>query len=257
MRSSRIAAIARYTVLEAVRTRLAILSIVLVVLLMGASFFVREIAIAESTRFQTALYAASVRFAAVFVIALHVITSIAREFQDKGLDVVLALDLPRSHYIVGKLAGFLAVCVALALFVSLPLVPLAGAEAAMQWGLSLAFELAMIAALALFCVVTFNNFIPAASFVLAFYLLARSLTTLRLISANPIAGAEELSHRVMTWLIEGLTIVIPPVDRWTQTSWLVDQIAPWMNVGAIAIHGIVLVVLLTAAAAFDMQRRNF
>ena len=74
-------------------------------LLLGASFFVEQIAITEGARFQTGFYAATARLAAVFIAALHVIASVAREFDDKGLDMLLALDLPRSHYVLGKLGG--------------------------------------------------------------------------------------------------------------------------------------------------------
>jgi ABC-type transport system involved in multi-copper enzyme maturation permease subunit len=254
---SRIATIAHYTLLEALRTRLPLLTAVFIGLMVGASFFVREIAITESTRFQTAFYAAAIRFAAAVVAALHVIASVSREFQDKGLDVTLALDLPRSHYILGKLAGFLAIAVALALIVGIPLVPLAGWEAVAQWTASLAFELAVVMALSLFCVVTFSNLIPAASFVIAFYLLARALTAIRLISAYPISGADALSHRIMTWLVEALALVMPAFDTWTRTTWLVDHPAAWSAIAFIAAHGVLLLVLLAAAAVFDMQRRNF
>ena len=102
---NRIATIARYTMLEALRTRFAVLALAIIGVTLAGSFFIREIAITESARFQTAFYAASVRFAAVFVAALYAIASVSREFQDKGLDVALALDLPRSHYVLGKLAG--------------------------------------------------------------------------------------------------------------------------------------------------------
>ena len=254
---SRIVTIARYTVLEAVRTRLPLLTVVVVVVLLAASFFVREIAITESGRFQTAFYAATIRFAAVFIAALYVIASVTREFQDKGLDVALALDLPRSHYILGKLAGFVAIGAALAVTVAIPLLALSGWEPVLQWSTSLACELAVVVALALFCVVTFNNLMPAASFVVAFYLLARALTAIRLIGAHPVSGADALSHRVMTWLVEGLALVVPSLDAWTRTAWLVDRAASWSALLAISAHGALFVVILAAAAVFDMQRRNF
>ena len=130
---SRIATVARYTVLEARRTRLPALAAIVIGMLLAASFFVREITIAESARFQTAFYASTVRFAMVFLASLYVIGSIAREFQDKVLDVALALDLPRSHYVVGKLAGFVAIAGMLALAVGMPLIALAGWESAAQW----------------------------------------------------------------------------------------------------------------------------
>jgi hypothetical protein len=66
-----------------------------------------------------------------------------------------------------------------------------------------------------------------------------------------------LSHRVMTGLIEALALVIPPLDGWTRTAWLVDRSAPWGSVLQIAAHSALFVVILAAAAVFDMQRKNF
>lgn len=254
---NRIATIARYTALEALRTRLPVLAAIVIGTLLAASFFVREIAITDSARFQTAFYAATVRFAMVFLAALHVIAAVSREFQDKGLDVVLALDLPRAHYVLGRLAGFLVISLALALAAALPLLGLSGWEAAAQWSASLAAELAVIVALSLFCVLTFNQLMPAASFVLAFYLLARALTAVRLISGNPVAGADALSHQVMTWLVEALALIVPPLDAWTRTAWLVDDAATWSVLGGIAAQGALFVTVLAAAAVFDLSRKNF
>jgi ABC-type transport system involved in multi-copper enzyme maturation permease subunit len=255
--TSRIATIARYTVLEAHRTRLPLLGAVVIAILLAASFFVREIAVTESARFQIGFYAATARFAVVFIAALFAIASIAREFQDKGLDVALALDLPRSHYIVGKMAGFLAIAAILACAAGLPLTALAPFDAVAAWSLSLACELAIVLALSLFCAVTFNQLMPAASIVIAFYVFARALTAVRLISANPIADAGALSHRVMAWLIESLAFVLPALDRWAQTEMLLGRPLSWPAVLEVAAHTALFVVILTAAAVFDMHRRNF
>jgi ABC-type transport system involved in multi-copper enzyme maturation permease subunit len=254
---NRIVAIARYTILEAVRTRLLLLTVVVIGVLIAGSFLVREIAVTESSRFQTTFYAATVRYACVFIVALYAIASIAREFQDKGLEVVLALDLPRSHYILGKLAGFLVIAAAIAATASLPLIPLAGWQPVAQWAISLAFELGVIVALSLFCVITFNQLIPAFSFVLAFYLLARALTAIRLISANPIADAAAVSHQIMTRLVEALALVIPALDAWTRTAWLVDNPASGPALFSIGAHSALFVAIFASAAVFDMHRRNF
>jgi ABC-type transport system involved in multi-copper enzyme maturation permease subunit len=254
---SRIATIARYTMLEAVRTRFALIALAVIVLALAGSFFIREIAVTESMRFQTAFYAASVRFAAVFVAALYAIASVSSEFEDKRLEVTLAFDLPRSHYVLGKLAGFLAIGSGFAVATALPLIALAGLEAAAQWSLSLACELAVVLALSLFCVVTFNTLMPAASFVIAFYILARALSAVRLISANPAAGAQALSHHVLNALLEALAWIVPALDRWTQTSWLVDRPALWSSVASVAGESVVFVSVVAAAAVFDMHRRNF
>ena len=257
MMTDRIASIARYTVLEALRTRLPLTVAVVAAVLLAASFFVREIAITESLRFQTAFYAATMRFATVFLASLYVIASIAREFQDKGLDMVLALDLPRGHYIAGKLAGFIVLAFAMAAAAAVPLLLFAGATSVVQWSVSLAAELALIVALALFCAVTFSQLMPAASFVLGFYVFARAIAAVRLIGENPIAGADALSHKVTAGLIEALALIQPSLDRWTRTAWLVDDPARWSDVGAILAQGALFVIVLATAAMFDLYRRNF
>src|SRR6185295_18544282 len=183
-------------------------------------------------------YAATVRWAAVFIAAFYVLASMTREFDDKGTDMLLALDLPRSHYVLGKLAGFLGIAAALAGAASLPLVALAPAQAALAWGASLALELAIVMALALFCIVTFNQLLPAAAFVAGFYVLARALTAIRLMGEHPVAGADALSHQVITWVIEGLALVLPAFDGWTQTAWLVNGPAPWATIPSLLAQGV-------------------
>ncbi|MGE5758000.1 MAG: hypothetical protein ACM3W8_03945 [Sideroxydans sp.] len=253
----RITIIARYCLLEAMRTRLPALVLATILLLMLAGFFVGAIGITEGTRLQVGFYAASVRFAAVFIVALYVLSSVTREFSDKGLDIALALDLPRSHYILGKLAGFIIAGALVAFAVGIPLAFLTTPGAALQWGLSLACELAIVAALGLFCIVTFNQLMSAASFVLAFYLLARTLTAIRLMSAHPLVGGGTLSHEITHGLVEGVALVIPAFDLWTRTAWLVNAPPPWPEIGVLACKSMLYVALLAGATMFDFYRRNF
>src|SRR5262245_66342452 len=110
---ARIATLARFTLLEAARTRLPRLALIALVVLVAASFFIEQITVTEGGRFQAGFYAASARFAAVFIAAFYVLASIAREFDDKGLDMILALDLPRSHYVAGRHEGYLGITAAL------------------------------------------------------------------------------------------------------------------------------------------------
>ena len=254
---SRIATIARCALLEALRTRLAVLVVLTLAVLLAASYFVMSIAVIEGARFQAGFYAAGARLACVFIIGLYAIVSVTREFDDKGLDVMLALDLPRSHYVLGKLAGFLGIAAAVAAAAALPLMLLASPGPALQWMLSLAFELAVVAALALFCVLTFSQLTLAASFVLAFYILARSLTAIRLMSASPITGGDTFAYQAARLVTEGLALVVPAFDSWTRTSWLVDGAAAWTTLLQLAGESALYVALLAAAAMFDFYRKNF
>lgn len=250
-----ITTIGKYTALEALRTRVPATALVTLVLLVCASLFVRELAVTEAVRFQTAFYATAARLCAVFLTAIYVLASVAREFNDKGLEMVLAIDVPRSHYICGKLAGFMVAALMIAVIVSLPLWFMAPAAATVLWTASLMVELALIAALALFCAVTFNQMLPAAGFVAAFYLLARSITAMRLLGAHPISGQDTLSQQVTVLLVEGLAYLLPALDGWTATAWLVDAAATPAVLVPIAAQGVLYIALLTAATLFDFHRR--
>lgn len=254
--NSQTATIARYTLLEGMRTRLPALTVATLFTLVAASLFVHELAVIESSHFQTAFYAATMRLACVFIAALYVLTSVAREFNEKGLEVLLALDLPRSNYILGKLAGFVAIGILLSAAACAPLAILASPVSAIQWALSLSGELAAVIALALFCALTFSQVMSAASFILAFYLLSRSIEAIRLIAASPLSGTEALSHQMMHGVIEGLALVLPSLDRWTRTAWLIEHPAAWFDIGLLLSQATLYVVLLTAATTFDFYRKN-
>jgi len=248
--------ICRYTALEAIRTRVPATALLTLALLLGASLFIRELAVTETTRFQIGFYAAAARLCAVFIASLYVLASISREFSDKGLEVLLALDVPRSHYICGKLAGFMLTACAIAVVLSLPLWVLAPAAAAAMWTASLAIELALVTALSLFCIVTFTQLLPAAGFVAAFYLLARSVTAMRLMGGNPVAGQDTLSHEVSRGLVESLGYLMPALDHWTETAWLVNAAPEASVLLGIGIQGLIYIALLVAATLFDFYRRS-
>lgn len=251
-----IAVIARYTLLEAARTRLPHVAVAAAALLGAVSVFVASIALTETTRMQLGTYAASARLAAVFVAALYALSSIAREFNDKGLELLLALDLPRSHYILGKLAGLLAAAALLAAVTSIPLAFAAPFEAILIWAFSLALELGIVMALALFCAMTFRHTLGAASFVFGFYLLARVLTAVRLMSAHPLADADSAFHHVSQRFADGLALLVPSLDDWTQTAWLVTGAPAGPVLLALTGKTALYIALLTTAALVDFYRKN-
>jgi ABC-type transport system involved in multi-copper enzyme maturation permease subunit len=218
---SQIMTIGRFVVLEAWRTRLSWMTAVALALVLGLSLFVAELAITESNRVQIAFLAALARLAAVFITSLHIISTMAREFNDRVVDLTLALELPRASYVLGKFVGYALVTVALAVAAGLLLMPFTQGTGLLLWTSTLILELWIVVALSVFCIITFHQVMPAASFVLSFYLLARSIGAIRLISASPLLADQSLAHRVADWLLNALAYLLPALDRFGQTGWLV------------------------------------
>src|SRR5437879_1829190 len=170
-----VASLARATLLEAVRNRLLWLAVVVVVIAFGLAQFLNQVAITESREIQTALLAAPLRVAAVFIVAVFVITSMVRELSDKVTELLLSLLAPRSAYFFGKFAGYAMLASILALLSALPLVPFADPRGLVLWTVSLICELLIVTAMSLFCVVSFAQVVPAFAVVAGFYLLSRSM----------------------------------------------------------------------------------
>ena len=52
-----------------------------------------------------------------------------------------------------------------------------------------------------------------------------------------------------------LALVLPALDQFTRSAWLVDSAAGWAAIGR-AVQALIYTALLIAAAMFDFYRRN-
>ena len=247
--------IAYYTLLEALRNRLIWLFGLIIVAGVGVSAFLSELAIMESRQIQVALLAVLLRISAVFLIATFVVTSLVREFNDKGLELVLALPLPRAGYALGKLFGFAALSLVPALLFGGLMAFFTSPLQAGLWTMSLVAELWIVAAFSLLCVLTFSQVMAALSAVIAFYLLARSLTALQLIGNSPFAP-DTLSQRVISFVVETIGLFLPHLDQFTRTEWLTYDVGDWNALGPLLIQTGIFLLLITSAAVFDLYRKN-
>lgn len=251
----KILAIARFTLLEAARSRLLWLVLSAVGLLMAASFFIRELAITDSQRLQLAFLATGLRAASALIAATFIISTLQREFNDKGPALLLALDLPRSHYVLGKLLGLGMAAMLIAFACALPLALFAPSAAWRLWAASLLLEAGMVAAVSVFCGISLRGTAAGLMLTLGFYVLAKSLATLQLISHASLDAAS-LSHRYMTGLLDSLALLLPRLDQFAQTRWLVENLHAAPALSALALQALIFVALVASAAIFDMYRKN-
>ena len=269
----RVPTIARFTMLEARRTRLPWLVAAVLIGLLLLSVFVQQVAITETHRLQMGFLAAGTRLTMVFVLTLYVAGSMAREFNDKGVDLLLSLDLPRAGWYLGKLAGYLGIALAMALAATaalavpsvavsalaaagLAFAPLALPPDLPLWGLSLACELTLIASLTLFCVITFAQPMPAVSFVAAFYLLGRSIAAMRLLAGSQLLDPQGWSALVSARVVDALALLLPDLSRFTATAWLVNATGDAAALAYVVAQTALYAALLVLAGLFDLYRKS-
>lgn len=249
--------IAKYTFLEAVKNRLFTLVLTGIAGVFALGQFAGELAITETYQVQGGLAGFITRLAAVFVVSLFVITSVVRELNDKTVDMIISLPLSRYVYFLGKLCGFFLLALIFSVLLGLPLAAYAEFSSVMLWTASLFCELSVIVALCLMCLFTFGNITTAFSAVIVFYLLARSISTIQLLSRSPILESTSLSQQFMNGVIDLLAYILPDLGSFTRTEWLVYGTGNTGDLPAIVVQSMIYISLISGIALFDLYRKSF
>lgn len=249
--------IARFTLLESIKNRMFILVLLGVISLFGLTLFIGELAVTETIQIQNAMTGMVLRLFAVFIICIFVITSTIREFNDKGFELVISLPVDRYAYLAGKMAGFCLFSIFIVFIICIPLAFIGNTSQLVLWCFSLICELWILTALCLLCLVTFKNITSALSVVLAFYLLARTISTIQLIGSSPILETTNLSHKIITVVIDAIAFLLPALDQFSKTEWLVYGGGGSSEYLFIVGQTVIYIALLFTAACFDLHRKNF
>jgi ABC-type transport system involved in multi-copper enzyme maturation permease subunit len=256
MKLSSVGVVARFTLLEALRTRLPWLALAVIVSGVVLAECAAGLALTDSQSYRIDLYAAWTRITLVACTSLFVATSVVRELSDRAIDLTLSRPLSRGAWFCGRLLGYGFAVWALALLAALPLMVTSTPLAALAWGCSLAAELSLVAAASLSCAVALAQVTAAVLAVAAFYLLSRAMGAIVLMSHGPTVDAGAWSSVVIARLVNWLALLLPALDDYTRTSWLSDATAAFAALPAIAVQTVIYAVLLAAVGLFDFTRRE-
>lgn len=246
-------AIIRYTALETLRARTAAWAAATLLLLLAASFFVREIAIADSHRLQTTFLAATSRLACVFIASVLIISAVVREFNEKGHLLLLSLALGRTRYVLGKFFGFVLPLALLCAGAGALVSAVAGVAPAATWGLALMLEIVVVAAASLFAALTLRQVLPSLLVTLGFYLLARGIGSIQLLAHSSLTPGAS-TQQVMSRIVDGIALLLPRLDLFAASAQLVQPAAGGITAPLVqaALYG----ALLLTAASIDVARRD-
>ncbi|MCH9704771.1 MAG: ABC transporter permease [Proteobacteria bacterium] len=252
-----VSVIMRYTLHESLNNRILWLACVFAVIGIGGASFVGDFSIVEYKKTEIALLSSFYRFCAVFFMMVLVISTMVREFNDKCLELYLSLPISRFVYFAGKLSGFFVTGVAVAAIYTLMLLFYAEPEATLFWALSLICELMIVTAVSFFCVMTFNQQLPASmATAFFFYLMCRASDGLLLL-----AKSELILHTTgaayMTQAMETFVLLLPSLGRFTRSDWLIyGDPAIVELLPLILVQTLIYTLLLSFASLFDFLRKN-
>ena len=254
---SKVFTIARFTIIESLRNRFLLLSFLVIAVSFALVEFIGDLAITEHRVTQVAILAAFLRMSAVVIVTLFVVSSSVRELNDKTLEMILAMPVPRGSYYLGKLFGYLYIAALVAVIFAVLLLLYADPEQVVIWSLSLFLELTLVVALSLVMLFTFNQVPSALMGVFIIYGASRIVSSVLLMSKYPIIAHTSAAQKFMDGIIEVMTWLLPDLHRFTQTEWLAYNTAEWSSLLPLLGQTIIYLILLSFIALFDLYRKNF
>jgi Cu-processing system permease protein len=248
--------IARFTLLDLVRSRWLWLCLFAVMVVGSSTAFMAALAIAERQEVTLNVIAPLSRLACIAVVALFGAVSMVRDFDDRSILINLAAPVSRIQWLLGKWLGLAIVATATACAFSLPLIALQANLATLMWSVSLIIETILICALVIAAAVTFKQ-LPTTLFAVAsFYIAARLISLIKLL--NDRAPLENVAAQ---WLngnvIDTLALALPRLDKFTATTWLFEASKIGVSdVGFVLAQAIIYCAIALVAACVDLVRRD-
>ncbi len=241
--------------MTALRDRLFASLFVALALTLVIAAYLGSGALSEADRMTVVYAAGSARVVLTLGLTVFVSFHIERLYETRELEALLSRAISREAFIIAYWIG-------MAVVASIVLVPLAvvififqlSIEGAAFWVTSVLLEGLVVMAFAIFCGVSMERAIPTIFATAGFYALARLVGFFTGIATQ---GTQSGINQVANPIMEYIGYLVPRLDLVGQTRWLIyGPEASWASLLIPAQMG-VYIVLLLAAAVFDLRRKHF
>lgn len=247
----------RYVLLGAVRDRLIVTLLVLLLLGCSLAFFLGSAAVIEKDRFALVFAAGGLRLIGVMGIVLFTVFFVRRSFDNKDVEFLLSRPVSRAGFIYSYSIAFSLIAVVLAASIGLCVYaagPHLFAFGHVLWVFSIAVELVIMVNAALFFSLYMSSATSAAMSTLAFYVLARMMGQLLGIVDSSLV----VDTGPMAMAVQLVSVITPRLDLMGQTSWLLYGVGDGgVGIGFVALQGFLFCMLISLAALLDLEKRQF
>lgn len=248
----------KYVIKAAIRDRLVLSFLALLVVTTCLSVFMGSTAVIEARQFTMVFAAGGLRIAGVVGMVLFVVFFIRRAFDTKDVEFLLSRPISRASFVMSHSMAFSILAAAAAILISFTLFIVVPnntvSEGYLLWAASLLVELIIMANAAFFFSMVLTSAVSSALAVFALYVMARMMGTLlgMLDSGLTFASAD-----LFTAVFQIISLIIPRLDLMAQTSWLVYDLDGGIGFGFVFLLGAVYTSLLVAGTCVDLKRRQF
>lgn len=212
---------------------------------------------------ETALaYAAlSLRLVVAAGLVLTVCFQMRRMQETREIEAMLARPLSRAGLVLALAGGYgvLALAAVLPAVAAMGLLLTPDLDGLLLWGAGMALEAWIAVALALFLSCALDSAAIAALAALALYALSRLAAGFHDIAQGGLgdALASPLTGPPLRLAAQGLSLILPRLDLFGQSSWLIYGPGGEWGLGVLAAQAAIYLPLLLAAAIHDLAGRRF
>ena len=242
--------------MAAVRDKLVLSLLVIILLGSYLAVFMGSSAIIEKDQFTVIFTAASLRILLVLGLVLFVVFFVRRSFDGKDIEFLLSRPISRLNIIFSYgmafslIAVFMGGAVGVAIYSVAPHLFSYGHVA---WILSIVIENIIMVNVALFFSMYISSSATASMVTLGFYVLARMMGQLLGIVDSSLVD----STGIYSIVLQIISIITPRLDLMGQTSWLIYGLDSSFNMLHILLQGFVFSLFVLLASSLDFIRRQF
>ena len=248
----------RYVCTAAIRDRLILVMLGLMLLAGVLSVLMSGAAIVEQQKFTIASLASSIRIVAVIGLVVFISFFQRRAHDYREIDYLLATPLGRYRYLISNATAFILIALFLTLVMGALVILLQNEvnTATLFWIASSFIELSLTATFTLFLSTRLHSATVCTLLSLAFYSLARMLgAVLGVIDSHMLEGMKHV--KFLEYALDIISTVIPRFDLMAQSQWLIYRQVEGVTPLLLAEQWGAFTALFLACAAFDLRRNQF
>ncbi len=238
----------------AIRDKLIISMLVLIILSASMSFFMASAAMTEQNQFTSVYMAGSLRILSILGLVLFTVFFIRRSFDAKEIEFLLSRPISRVSFILSHAAALSLIAIVISLACAC-VIFLSGLgvnqEGFLLWVLSVCVEAIIMVNVALFFAMFFTSSVSAVLGVMAFYVLGRMIgQVLGILDARTQFEGLEMT-------MKGISAITPRLDLMGQTSWLIYGVDNYTDITMAFVQIAAFIFLVICAALIDLVVRQF
>lgn len=218
-----------------------------------------DMAMLEPEQLKISYSAAASRLVLVMGLIVFTCFHVRHAFDSKEIDVFLSRPISRPNLVISYWLGFSFVAILLAL-PTIAIVQFVGPlnmQGFWLWAGTLSLELMLVVAAALFSSFTLKSGVSSVMATLGFYVLARMMGFFIATANSSLLFRSQEMNEMSRWVMECLAIVVPRLDFFAKTNWLVYGIPQNSEIYHAVLQAVIFIMLLLAATIVDFRRKQF